>query len=232
MDQIERAASVLRWADAEFSLWIEDSPINQLRSGETEWGELPAHFVDVVRLCEEARDLSRGWFDPWSMPGGFDPTGIVKGWALERAFTEFISDGVTAAVINGGGDIVTFASPPGQNSWRIGIQHPWKPESFAAILRVNGAIATSGTYERGPHLIDPRTGEPSSATRSATVTGPQLSIADALATAVAVGGRPAIDAIDAISGYEAYVIFPDGTEVATPGIVFDEETTDHRASSD
>ena len=84
------------------------------------------------------------------------------------------------------------------------------PLRLAAIAELTGAIATSGTYERGGHLIDPQLGRPAARAASASVTGPDLGLADALATAVAVAGEPGLDLIDTIEGYEALVIGPDG----------------------
>jgi thiamine biosynthesis lipoprotein len=81
-------------------------------------------------------------------------------------------------------------------------------------------VATSGPYERGAHLIDPATGRPASRAASATVTGPSLALADALATGVAVGGDEALTVVAALDGYAAYLIRPDGSEADTGGIAF------------
>ena len=82
------------------------------------------------------------------------------------------------------------------------------------------AVATSGPYERGAHLIDPATGRPASRAASATVTGPSLALADALATGVAVGGDEALAVVTGLDGYAAYLIRPDGSETDTGGIAF------------
>ena len=82
------------------------------------------------------------------------------------------------------------------------------------------AVATSGPYERGAHLIDPATGRPASRAASATVTGPSLALADALATGVAVGADEALAVVAGLDGYAAYLIRPDGSETDTGGIAF------------
>ena len=82
------------------------------------------------------------------------------------------------------------------------------------------AVATSGPYERGAHLIDPATGRPASRAASATVTGPSLALADALATGLAVGGDEALAVLAGVPGYAGYLIRPDGTETDTGGIAF------------
>ncbi len=214
------ACRVLHRADEVFSTWKPDSPVSRLRRGEATLSMMPAEVAEVLALCEQARTASRGWFDPWAMPGGVDPAGLVKGWAVERAAAVLRQAGAAAALVNGGGDLAAFGTPgPGQR-WRVGIQHPWRKDALAGIVELRAAIATSAAYERGPHLLDPATGRPATGVASATVTGPSLALADALATAVAVGADDALDAVGALDGYEGYLIRTDGTEADTGGIEF------------
>lgn len=215
---IRGAGDFLHRADALFSTWIPDSPLNRVRRGELALEECPGEFGEVLDLCTLARATSGGWFDPWAMPGGFDPTGLVKGWAVEHALERLVADGIDAALVNGGGDIATWGHPSPGASWRIGIRHPWRVDGLACIIMVDAAVATSGVYERGLHLVDPHTGQPAVRAASATVTGPVLSLADAYATAVAVGGDAAFDVIDETDGYAAYLIRPDGSERFGSGI--------------
>ena len=99
--------------------------------------------------------------------------------------------------------------------FRIGIADPLAPLRLAEVVELSGAIATSGTYERGEHLIDPRSGRPAARAASASVTGPDLGLADALATALAVAGEAGLALIDDLDGYEALVISPDGSKRRT-----------------
>jgi thiamine biosynthesis lipoprotein len=184
------ACEVLHRCDALFSTWEETSPLSRFRRGAATLGQMPPEFHEVLGECRAAQQASAGWFDPWAMPGGFDPTGLVKGWATERALDVLRDAGVTGALINGGGDVAAFGEP------------------------------TSGCYERGPHLIDPRTGQPASRAASATVTGPRLALADALATGVAAGGDEALPAVARLAGYAAYLIRSDGSETSVGGIEF------------
>lgn len=220
-EALDAACTDLHRIEAIFTTWDDASPISLLRRGEATMMDMPPEVAEVLSLCRSARQSSRGWFDPWAMPGGVDPTGLVKGWAVERAGRLLRQAGVTAAMVNGGGDLTVFGSPgPGQQHWRIGIRHPWRRDALAAVLLVTGAVATSASYERGCHLVDPATGAPASRAVSATVTGPSLAVADALATALAVGGDEALAAIGAVDGYAGYLIRPDGTEANTPCIDF------------
>lgn len=211
------ACAELHRLDDLFSTWKPDSPLSRWRRGQLGTEALPAEITEVLELCREAVTLSAGWFDPWAMPGGVDPTGLVKGWAVQRAAALVEAAGVAGAMVNAGGDLVTFGRPLPDESWRIGIRHPWRPDAVAGIITTTGAVATSGVYERGAHLVDPHTGLPRCAVASATVTGPGLALADALATALAVAGEGLLPVIEGIDGYEAYVIGRDGDETATPG---------------
>lgn len=217
---LDSACATLHWTDTVFSTWDRQSPVSLLRRGEATLSEMPAEVAEVLTLCETAKRASCGWFDPWALPGGVDPTGLVKGWAVDRALAVLRAARLPAALVNGGGDLAAFGCPAPGLPWRIGIRHPWRPAALAGIIEVRAAVATSGTYERGAHLIDPHTGQPGSRAVSATVTGPSLAMADALATAVAVGGDLALDAVAALEGYQGYLIRPDGTEADTGGITF------------
>jgi|SRR5450755_518151 len=217
---IESACAALHRADRIFSTWDPQSPVSRLRRGAATLRDLPAEVAQVLDLCEEARRTSGGWFDPWSLPGGVDPTGLVKGWAVDQALAILRQAGMPAAMVNGGGDIAVFGAPEPGQKWRIGIRHPWRADALAAVVDVTAAIATSGSYERGQHLVSPFTGRPSSQAASATVTGPSLAFADALATALAVGGDAVLAMLAGLDGYDGYLIRPDGSEADTGGIAF------------
>jgi FAD:protein FMN transferase len=217
---VEAACRVLHRADAVFSTWNPASPVSRLRRGEVTLGMMPAEVAEVLTLCQAAREASEGWFDPWALPGGVDPTGLVKGWAVERAAGVLQRAGIDAALVNGGGDLTVFGSPAPGRRWRVGIRHPWRPDALACVVQPRAAVATSAAYERGAHLHSPLTGRPATGVASATVTGPSLALADALATAVAVGADQALRAVGALDGYEAYLIRADGSEADTGGMEF------------
>jgi thiamine biosynthesis lipoprotein len=220
---LDAACAILHDADTVFSTWDPRSPVSRLRRGEAAAQRLPAAVAEVTALCQVARKMSGGWFDPWALPGGYDPTGLVKGWAVDRALAALRQAGVPAAMVNGGGDLAAFGSPGPGEPWRAGIRHPWRADALAAIVEVRAAVATSGTYERGAHLIDPRTGRPGSRAASATVTGPSLALADALATALAVGGEAVLAKVAALESYDGYLIRPDGSETSTSGMAFHQD---------
>lgn len=216
---LNAACAELHRIDDTFSTFKSASAISRLRRGELDYAQAPEDVVEVLARCRAVHAMTDGWFDPWAMPGGVDPTGLVKGWAIERAAAILRGGGVRCALINGGGDIVCFGSPAGGGPWRIGIRHPWRPDALAAIVECQaGAVATSGTYERGEQLIDPWTGKPRAAVASATVIGADLAIADALATALAIAGPKLLGCLGRLGGYEAHLIGWDGAEHTTPGV--------------
>jgi thiamine biosynthesis lipoprotein len=209
--QLESAVAILHRADEVFSTWQPGSPVSRLRRGEITVAQAPVEVADVLARCAAAREASGGWFDPWAMPGGVDPTGYVKGWAAQNALAELSAPGICGALVNAAGDIASSGGLGGGKPFRIGITDPASLRQLAAIVELTGAIATSGSYERGSHLIDPRSGQPGARAASASVTGPDLGLADALATALAVAGEGGLALIEELDGYEALVIGFDGS---------------------
>ncbi len=221
IEALAGACRILHDADAIYSTYQPESPISRLRSGAATLAELPPEVEEVLELCAHMKAATAGWFDPWAMPGGVDPTGLVKGWAAERALRALARTGVSGVMVNAAGDVIVHGRPGEESSWRIGIAHPWRAGALACVIEADAAVATSGSYERGAHLFDPRSGRPAAGVASATVTGPSLAIADALATALAVAGPDGIEFVTGYpGGYDAYVIGDDGAELASDGIRF------------
>jgi thiamine biosynthesis lipoprotein len=218
--RVARARAVLHRADAVFSTWKEHSPLSQLRRGEITVAEAPPEMAAVLGACDVARSLSQGWFDPWAMPGGTDPTGYVKGWAARRALDGLAGPGVTGAIVNAAGDIATLGCPGPGRPFRIAIADPHDRRRLACVVELTGAIATSGTYERGEHLVNPRTGQRDPGAASASVTGPDLGLADALATALVLAGEEGLGFIEPIDGYEGFIIGHDGSWKSTRAFPF------------
>ncbi len=150
--------------------------MSRLRRGEATVGQMPPEVAGVLEACRAARVLSDGWFDPWALPGGVDPTGYVKGWAAERALDALRMPDVAAAVVNAAGDIASFGGPAPGAPFRFAVVDPFDRARLACVVEHTGAVATSGTYERGQHLFDPHSRRAASAVASATVTGPELGL--------------------------------------------------------
>lgn len=200
---IDAACRLIHRADEVFSTWRDDSAISRMRRGELALGDAPAEVAEVLDLCHRADRLTDGLFDAWAAPDGVDPTGIVKGWAGQRAAELLHASGYEQVNVNAGGDVQILGAPQ-----RIGIRSPDRPDLLACVVEAAGAVATSGHYERGTHILDPRTGRSAEGRLSATVTGPELWLADALATVLFLEGD--VERISRVEGYAGLVIGADG----------------------
>lgn len=183
----------LRELDRIFSPFRSDSDISRLCDGTLEVAHADHRILDVQAACARAETETGGRFDAlWQ--GWFDPTGYVKGWAVEGAFEHHLRPlldipGVLAIGANAGGDMQLATATEASWTWRVGVSHPTRPGALLATVELrDGAVATSGMAERGTHIVDPRTGEPALAALSATVIAPTLSEADVWATAAVVAG--------------------------------------------
>jgi thiamine biosynthesis lipoprotein len=148
-----------------------------------------------------------------------DPSGLVKGWAVDRAAALLDAAGVRNYVVNAAGDMRLRGRAVPELHWRVGIQHPLEPDGVARVLDTTDlAIATSGEYARGAHVLDPHTHRPPSGILSVTITGPDLATADAYATAAfAMGAGRATHWTARLQDYQAMTILADGSVLSTPG---------------
>lgn len=189
----DEAANYYQEIDLRFSTFKSESEVSALRRGDLSIDSASPEMKLVWNKCIELRELTNRAFDPWAVAGGFDPSGFVKGWAAQESLRFFATRGIDHIQINAGGDIVVRGGYDAQTPWRIGIRHPDLADQIAKVYELfDGAIASSGTYERGAHIIDPHIGVPAVGARAATVVGPDSGIADALATALMVDGRDAV----------------------------------------
>ena len=227
---IDACAAWFSRVDDAFSTWRPDTEIMRLGRGELRRQDAGADVRTVLDLCEQMRLESHGAFDiavserpdARAYPGAapLDPSGLVKGWAVARAAAMLRDAGATNFFISAGGDLVAAGHPHDSAApWRIGVQHPWERDRVAAVLAItDAAVATSGRYERGDHVIDPRSGLPARGLASVTVVGPDLALADAYATAALVLGP--VDGMLFLAqrvGYEAMGIGDDRTVTTTTG---------------
>ena len=175
--------------DQDFSTYKENSQVSRIRRGELKIEDASEYVQQVWALCEFAREITMGAFDPWKAEGGFDPSGLVKGWAAEIGAQMLVEAGIENVLINASGDIVLRGGKPDGGPWNIGIASPDDVEKFVKFFDVvDGSVATSGDYEKGAHIVDPHRGLIAIGARSATVIGPDGAICDALATALMVDG--------------------------------------------
>lgn len=210
---VEPAYDWLRHVDALFSTYREDSEISRLDRGELTLAGCSSEVGAVLSRCAELERETSGYFHVRA-GGRLDPSGLVKGWAVAGAAARIEAAGATRFFINAGGDIVARGGP-----WRIGIRHPLQHDRLAAVLAARDvAVATSGEYERGQHVLDPHTGLPPAGLLSVTIVGPDLASADAYATAAFAMGRRGPAWTATLAGYEALCITSDRQVLTTPGL--------------
>jgi thiamine biosynthesis lipoprotein len=235
-EAVDAAFDWLRFVDATFSTYLPDSEINRLNRGELRLDEVHPDVVEVLARCDELHSLTRGFFDARAtgdggsgdrrdpsvhLPGALDPSGLVKGWSVERAGKVLEAHGAANYSVNAGGDIRTRGAALPAPTWRIGIQHPQHGDAVAAVVEANDlAIATSGAYERGDHVIVPHTGLAPEGVLSVTIVGHDLGTADAFATAAFAMGLDGPDWTATLHGYDALTILADGRMLSTPRFPF------------
>jgi len=216
-DALERMFGWLHWVDATFSTYDEGSEISRLNRGELKLVQAHPEVREILGRCESLRLRTGGWFDAHAAsPDRLDPSGLVKGWSIDRAGVVLEEAGARNYAISAGGDIRVRGRAVPELVWRIGIQHPRERDQVVAVVETSDlAIATSGAYERGEHVLDPHTGLPPSGILSVTVVGPDLGTADAYATAAFAMGRAAPAWTARLDGYEAMTILADGSVFKT-----------------
>ena len=191
--------------EAMFSVYRPDSEISRINAGTLHHLDASPEVVDVLDACAYLEQISDGAFSIRRSRGEteINPSGFVKGWAAERSSRLLADNGVSHWYLGVGGDYVAHGGMTSGEPWRIGIIDPRDDSMLVGTVDVmNGAVATSGTAERGTHLWDPRTGTPATAFLSVTVTGPSLTWADAYATTVFVMGQPGLEWIRQFPGYD------------------------------
>lgn len=211
------AVAWLHHADAVFSTYRSDSDISRMQRGELRLADADPDVGRVLELCAQVQDATGGAFT--AMHGGLiDPTGLVKGWAIEQASRILREHGARNHAVNGGGDMQLAGAAAPDRPWTVGIADPHDRSSVRALVHgCDLAVATSGTAERGAHIVDPFNATPATSIASATVLGPSLTLADAYATAAFVLGRAAVDWIGRVAPYEAMLLDAEGHLHASSG---------------
>jgi Membrane-associated lipoprotein involved in thiamine biosynthesis len=219
---IETAFDALRDADRRFSLYRHDSEVSRVARGELDAGEFSQDLREVLDIGARFGRASGGVFSV--RPGGrLDTNGVVKGWSVDRAGRILLASGATDFCINAGGDVLAHGSADGSESadesagWNVGVRSPWQPDRMLAVLGVrDGAVATSGSYERGNHIVNGITGAHADGLAGVTVVAEDLTTADVLATTVFAWGPEGVEW--AASAYRCSVlaVLPTG-EVLTAG---------------
>jgi FAD:protein FMN transferase len=220
---VDEAQAWLVEVDRRFSPFRPDSEVSRLARGEVQADDCSPDVRFVLTRCEALRVETGGSFDirAAGLRGGLDPSGYVKGWAVEEAAQILEGAGARNYLVNAGGDVIARGAPEPGRGWIVGIRHPNQAaEVVARVLLTAGprrAMATSGRYERGDHIIDPLTGRPARDWLSLTVVGTSLALVDAWATAACAMGRDGLAWLRDQTDAEGYAISPDLRASWTPG---------------
>ena len=210
---VDAAIDWLADIDARFSPYRATSEVSRLGRGEIELDDASPDVRFVLTRCEALRVETGGFFDVRGpgLRGGLDPSGYVKGWAVEEAAHILEAAGARNYTINAGGDVILRGRPAPDRAWIVGIRHPLEVDQVVARLAIepglgHWAVATSGLYERGEHIVSPPTGRRPEGLLSMTVAGPSLALADAYATAAFAMGGDGLAWLAARPDYAGYAI--------------------------
>jgi len=212
---IDAVFSYFSEVEERFSPYKSTSEVSRVNSGELTLEKVSADFREVFALAEKTKQETDGYFDIHRPQGGIDPSGIVKGWALLKASQSLSSLGYENFCIDVGGDVSVRGVNAEGKLWSVGIRNPFTHDEIVKVVYPNRAgIATSGSAARGNHIYNPHApADHPQDIASITVVGPDILEADRFATAAFAMGKEGVQFIEALPGFEAYLI--DSSGIAT-----------------
>jgi thiamine biosynthesis lipoprotein len=204
---LDEVFDYLVYVDEKFSTYKETSEISLINQGALAVEEASLDMRTVFSLAEEMKARTDGYFDI-QRGASYDPSGVVKGWAVSNAAGLIRERGFANYYVEAGGDFQAVGKNARGQNWRVGIRNPFNIREIVKVLGISDrGVATSGSYIRGQHIYNPH--EPGAATGeivSLTVIGPDVTDADCLATAAFAMGREGIGFIESEPGFEGYMI--------------------------
>ena len=218
-DSLARAFDYFNWVDKQFSTFKETSEISQINRGEILPEAYSSEMQEIFAIAEKTRVETNGFFDIHRPNGTIDPAGIVKGWAIQNAAELLIRAGFQNLQVDAGGDIQSYGHNESGTEWSFGIRNPFVHDEIIKVVYPHShGIATSGTYERGQHIYNPRSpNEIFEDIMSITVIGPNVLEADRFATGAFAMGKDGILFIENLNGFEGYAIDSKGIATMTSG---------------
>jgi len=215
-DNAEEVFLFFAYVDKTYSPFIESSIVSRISRGEIGEPEYPSELRAILAIAKSTKRETNGYFDVWHK-GNFDPSGIVKGWAIAKA-AEILGKYTDNFYIEAGGDIQVGGVNEDGDPWKIGIRNPFnRHQNIKVVALKNSAIATSGTAIRGQHIYDPIDNKKLDEVVSITVIAPNIIDADCMATAAFAMGKKGIYFIEQLDGYEACAVMHDKTTITTTG---------------
>jgi FAD:protein FMN transferase len=214
---LDSAMAWLHWVDDTFSTFKADSEISRIGRDELSVGDAARDVREVLARCAALEQETGGYFSARAS-GRLDPSGLVKGWAIQTVSERLSAAGSSNHCVNGGGDVQCRGSSAPRQPWRVGIAHPLRRDELAGVVQGHDlAVATSGTAERGTHIFDPRSRRPADALASVTLVGRDAATVDAYATAAFAMGLAALEWIEAQPDISGLIVHRDGTVWVSPG---------------
>ena len=216
-DILDRVFAYFEYVDATFSVYKADSEISRINTGALAVEQACADMRAIFALAEQTKRQTGGYFDI-AHDGIYDPSGVVKGWAIARAGEIVRQQGFEHFYIDAGGDIQAAGKNSQGREWRVGIRNPFNLHEIVKVLSISDcAVATSGTSISGQHIYNPHDDRPISDIVSLTVIARDICDADRFATAAFAMGKAGIALIESLEGFEGYVIDSDRRATFTSG---------------
>jgi FAD:protein FMN transferase len=217
-DDVAAVAAWFAEVNRRFSPYLAASEVSRLNAGVIGRNEASPMLAAIMALCEQTKTATNGYFDP-DRAGRFDPSGLVKGWAIARASDLLAARGWANYFVDAGGDVQAMGRNGDGQPWRVGIRNPFCRDEVIKVLALsNRGVATSGTAARGQHIYNPwRPGPLATDVVSLTVVAPSIYEADRLATAAFAMGRGGLAFLADRPEVDAYAIAADGIATFTPG---------------
>lgn len=218
-DDAEAVFAYMRHVDDVFSPYKPDSVTERLNRGDLSDANCGEEMRCILALCEQTRVETGGYFNA-RYHGRFDPSGVVKGYAIQQSALLLRQRGFQDFLVEAGGDMQTSGRNATGQKWRVGIRNPFCPQRLATVVHLSGeGIATSGAYERGEHIYDPIAERPANGIASVSVIADNVCDADRFATAAFAMGERGIQMLDALPGVHGYVIGKEGRAYCTTGFL-------------
>lgn len=204
---LNKVFSYFKFIDDTFSPFKKNSQISLINQGKISVNQAQPDVLEILNLARYYKQKTNGFFDIRNPFLKIDPSGIVKGWAIHKASQILQQFNCTDYYLDAGGDITASGRNHHGKPWSVGIKHPQVKDKIVKIVWLyQNAIATSGTYERGYHIYNPKTGLPVRDITSLTIIGPNILEADIYATAAFAMGADGIHFIESLPNFEGYVI--------------------------
>lgn len=218
IEVLKKVFTYFEFVDKKFSPFKKNSELSLINQNKIGPQDYSLEMHEVLRLCEQTNKESEGYFDIHTKKGMIDTSGIVKGWAILNASKIIDSCGFKNYFIDAGGDIQASGVNEKGKKWSIGIRNPFNKAQIVKVISAsNMGVATSGNYERGLHILNPKTSKQADEIASITVVGENVYEADRFATAVFSMGKQGINFIEMRQGLEGYMIDKEGIATCTSG---------------